>query len=156
MIKGHGEISGLCTNVVSALIFTFWPICVEVDKISTVEAPRDKMFHTDFQVTWSKVKVKLLVLIIIVVFLISYDPLISINIKKVKSSESRSNYQLQTIEISLRKSSSCKHLFCLTNNTSLHICPYSQSFWILHQTKSQTFLVDNYIRKHIMSNGIYC
>ena len=42
------------------------------------------MTTIDFQVTWSKVKVKLFVLILSVVYSVSYDLLISIDIKKVK------------------------------------------------------------------------
>ena len=39
----------------------FWPKCFKVAKFGTVDAPREKMTPTDFQVKWLKVTVTLLI-----------------------------------------------------------------------------------------------
>ena len=61
-----------------------WPLCLKIAKSGPVDALREWMFPIDVQVTWSMVKVKLFVLILSAVNSIFYDPLISIDIKKVK------------------------------------------------------------------------
>ena len=72
----------------------FWPFCLKVASLGIMDAPGKYMTPSDFQFTWSKVKVKLLVLIPSAVYTISYDLLFSID-----SYELRSNYQLQPIEM---------------------------------------------------------
>ena len=60
------------------------------------------MTPIDFEVTWSKVKVKLFVLIFSAVYSISHE----------SRYESRSNYQLQTLEKQHLKNSSLTFVFC--------------------------------------------
>ena len=56
MVKGQGQIAGLYTNDVPSVSFDPF-----VPKLGTVDAPREWICPMNFQVTWSKVKVKLLV-----------------------------------------------------------------------------------------------
>ena len=79
MVKDQGQTAGFCTNAVHSISFD--PIAWKFD---AENAPRKGMFPIDFQVTWSKVKVKLLVLILSAVYSIFYDALISFDIKNVK------------------------------------------------------------------------
>ena len=77
MVKDQGQTAGLYTNA-------FWPHSLKIAKFNTENALREWMFSIDFQVTWSKVKLKLLVLILSAVYSIFYDALISFGIKNVK------------------------------------------------------------------------
>ena len=108
----------------------FWPFCLKVASLGIMDAHGMYMTPSDFQFTWSKVKVKLLVLIPSAVYTISYDLLISID-----SYELRSHYELQSIDMQhLKKMSlfspsnqtdkTIASLICWTTNlkASLYIC----------------------------------
>ena len=55
----HLSVGQLVARAVDPVIF--WPLCLKVVKLDTVDAPREYMVPIDFKVTWSKVKVTLLV-----------------------------------------------------------------------------------------------
>ena len=48
-------------------LMVFVQICWVISKLGTVDAPREEMFPIDFQVMWSKVRIKLLIFILLII-----------------------------------------------------------------------------------------
>ena len=84
-MRSHGQRSNWWSLYKYCQRNIFWPLCLKIVKLSSVDASWEWMFPIDVLVTWSKVKVKLLS----AVYSISYG----------STYESRSNYQLQIREM---------------------------------------------------------
>ena len=76
VVQGQGQTAAtcMCKNVV---FFSniFWLRSLKFAKFGTRDAPREMMLHIDFQLMWSKMKIKMLVFILGDVYSLLYDPL---------------------------------------------------------------------------------